>query len=59
MSRLVLSRREGQKIIINSGSDDIIVSVVNINKSFVRLSFDSPRHVEINREEIAKEKGII
>lgn len=49
---LVLSRREGQRIIIHSGNDVIEIGVSGIRDDTVRLTFDAPRHITINREEI-------
>ncbi len=46
---LVLSRRIGEKIKIG---DDITVTVVEIGRDKVLLSFDAPKEVEIYRQEI-------
>ncbi len=57
-SRLVLSRREGEKVLINSSDGDIIITVVE-GEGIVKIAFDSPRNIPINREEVAKRKGIV
>lgn len=46
---LVLTRKEGQRIQIGN---DISITVVAIRGKSVRLGFDGPDHVTINREEI-------
>lgn len=49
---LVLSRRQGQKIIID---DDIVISIVAIRNGQVRIGVDAPEHIPIVREEIKPE----
>ena len=46
---LVLTRRIGQSIIINS---DITVTVVSMQGGQVKLAIDAPKHITINREEV-------
>lgn len=46
---LVLSRKIQEAIIIN---DDITITVLSVNGNQVRLGFDAPLSVRINREEI-------
>lgn len=48
---LLLSRNIGESIIIN---EDIAVRVVGVNRKTgqVRLGFDAPKSVSVNREEI-------
>lgn len=46
---LVLTRREGQRIVID---DDIIIRVVSIKNGQVRLGIDAPPRVHIVREEL-------
>ena len=53
---LVLSRKLGEKVVI-SGKDlglaeDIVVTVVDIDRGKIRLGFEAPRHVGVNRHEI-------
>lgn len=50
---LVLSRKLGQKIMIG---DDVVVTVVEIGPRYVRLSFDAPMSVVIDREEVRESK---
>jgi carbon storage regulator CsrA len=59
MSRLVLSRKEGEKIIINTPKGDVLITIVSVSGSLVKMAFDSSRDIPINREEIAKKKGIL
>lgn len=46
---LVLSRRKGEKIRI---SEDIVVTVIELTKGQVKLGFDAPSNVSINRQEV-------
>ncbi len=46
---LVLSRKEGQRIMIG---ENIEVVVVAVNGNVVQLGFNAPRDVPIHREEI-------
>ena len=46
---LVLTRKVGERINI---SDDIIVSVIEINRGSVRLGIEAPRQVSILRHEV-------
>ena len=46
---LVLTRREGESLIIG---DDIIITVLNLDKKQVDLGISAPDDVAINREEV-------
>ena len=48
---LILTRRLGESIIIE---DNIKITVIDINKQQIKLGIDAPKHISINREEIAK-----
>ena len=48
---LILTRRLGESIIIE---DNIKVTVIDINKQQIKLGIDAPKHITINREEVAK-----
>ena len=47
---LVLSRKLGEKIIIG---DNIVVTVVKIDRNQIRLGIEAPQSVPVYREEIA------
>ena len=47
---LVLSRKLGEKIVI---SDNIVLTVVKIDRNQIRLGIEAPSNVAIFREEIA------
>lgn len=49
---LVLSRKTGQKLIIN---DNIEIVVIETRGEFVRLGINAPKEVSIYREEIYEE----
>ena len=46
---LVLTRKVGEKINIG---DDIVLSVLEINRGNVRLGIDAPRSVRVFRQEV-------
>ncbi len=48
---IILTRKLGESIIIE---DNIKVSVVDINNQQIKLGIDAPKHITINREEVAK-----
>ena len=54
---LVLKRREGERVRIVVGAVEAWVTVYDIDRGHVRLGFDAPEEVVIEREEIIKAKG--
>lgn len=46
---LILTRKIGEKIIIG---DDVVLSVVEINKGVVKLGIEAPKDVAILRQEV-------
>ncbi len=48
---LILTRKLGESIIIE---DNIKITVIDINKQQIKLGIDAPKHITINREEVAK-----
>lgn len=46
---LVLTRKEGEKVRIG---DDIVVTVVDIDRNRIRLGIEAPRDISVNREEV-------
>lgn len=46
---LVLSRKRGEKVRIN---DNVIITVVEIRGDKIRLGFEAPQEIQINREEV-------
>lgn len=54
---LALTRRVGEEVVIGDPNAPLgRIRVVDIHGDKVRLAFDFPREIEINREELAKEK---
>jgi carbon storage regulator len=47
---LVLSRKLGEKIIIG---DNIVVTVVKIDRNQIRIGIEAPHDISVYREEIA------
>ncbi|MEO1236891.1 MAG: carbon storage regulator [Planctomycetota bacterium] len=55
---LALTRRVGEEIVIGNPKDPLgMIRVVDIHGDKVRLAFDFPREVDINRRELADEKA--
>jgi carbon storage regulator len=48
---LILTRKLGESIIIE---DNIKITVIDINKQQIKFGIDAPKHITINREEVAK-----
>ena len=46
---LVLTRRVGESVMIG---DDIIVTVIEVDRGQVRLGVDAPKRVEVHRREV-------
>ena len=53
MPMLVLSRKKGESVMIDGG---IIVTVVEVRGDKVRLGFEAPREVTIDRKEVFEKK---
>jgi carbon storage regulator len=51
---LVLSRKLGEKIVIG---DNIVVTVVKIDRNQIRIGIEAPSEVPVYREEIAPQRG--
>lgn len=51
---LVITRREGEEVVIGDPKNPIgVVRIASVKGERVRVAFDFPREVEINRREIA------
>ena len=56
---LALTRRVGEEVVIGDPHSPLgRVRVVDVHGDKVRLAFDFPREVEINRKELADEKRL-
>ena len=51
---LILSRKQGEKIRVG---ENIILTVVGIERGKVRIGFEAPKDVEIDREEVRESKN--
>jgi carbon storage regulator len=51
---LVLSRKLGEKIVIG---DNIIVTVVKIDRNQIRIGIEAPHDIPVYREEIAPQRA--
>jgi len=55
---LALTRRIGEEIVIGDPANPLgVIRVVAVHGDKVRLSFDFPREVKINRRELADQKA--
>ncbi len=52
---LVLSRKLGEKIVIG---DNILVTIVKIDRNQIRIGIEAPHDVPVYREEIAPQRTI-
>jgi len=50
---LVLSRKLGEKIVIG---DNIVITVVKIDRNQIRIGIEAPHDVPVYREEIAPQR---
>lgn len=46
---LVLTRKLSQSIAVG---DDIVITIVNIDRDTVRIGIDAPKHVPVHRTEV-------
>ncbi len=53
MTMLVLSRKLGEKIVIG---DNIVVTVVKIDRNQIRIGIEAPTDILVYREEIAPQR---
>lgn len=49
---LILTRKQGESIIITLDGHDIEVVIKGVENNKVRVGVDAPRHVSVNRKEI-------
>ena len=55
---LALTRRPGEEVVIGDPGNPLgVIRIVDIHSDKVRLSFDFPREIEINRRELAEQKS--
>jgi len=54
MTMLVLSRKLGEKIVIG---DNIVVTVVKIDRNQIRIGIEAPTNILVYREEIAPQRA--
>ncbi len=51
---LVITRREGEEVVIGDPKNPIgVVRIASVKGDRVRVAFDFPREVEVNRREVA------
>jgi carbon storage regulator CsrA len=53
---LVITRREGEEVVIGDPSNPLgVVRIAQIRGDRVRIAFDFPRNVQVNRREVANQ----
>ena len=54
---LALTRRKGEEVVIGDPNSPLgLIRVVDIHGDKVKLAFDFPREIDVNRKELADEK---
>ena len=53
---LMLTRKVGERIVINVGDVEIIVLYAGMKNGTARIGIQAPKHVTIYREELLKDK---
>ncbi len=57
MGMLALTRRMGEEVVVGDPANPLgVIRVVDIHGDKVKLAFDFPREMPINRRELAEEK---
>jgi carbon storage regulator len=49
---LILSRKVGESIIIGSGNDKVVLTVLEVRGGQIKLGISAPRELSVHREEI-------
>lgn len=49
---LVLTRRVGENLVIDTGREKITVTILEVTGRQVRIGTDAPDHVKVDREEL-------
>jgi len=49
---LILTRKQGESIIITVGNDEIKVLISQLDTDVVKVGIDAPRHIRVDREEV-------
>lgn len=53
---LILTRRVGETLVIGEGADQVKVTILGVKGNQVRIGTEAPKHIAVDREEIAKAK---
>jgi carbon storage regulator len=56
---LVLSRREGEAIILETSDGPITIRLTEYNGSQTRIGVEAPRSVKVLREELLEESPVV
>lgn len=55
---LILTRKEGEQVMIDKGSIRLKVLHVNLSDGMITIGFNAPEHVDIDRGEIFYKKRL-
>lgn len=55
---LVLTREKGQWLVVGEGQNAVRIQVASIRGDKVRLACEGPRHIRVDREEVALQRGL-
>ena len=53
---LILTRRVGETLVFGEGADQVKVTVLGVKGNQVRIGTEAPKHVPVDRLEIAEAK---
>lgn len=52
----MFARKQGEKIVIGTGPDAIVITLVSHDNGRARIGIDAPKHVQIDRAEVREQK---
>lgn len=52
MGNLVLTRRIGERVMMNIDSQLIIATILDANESGIKLGINAPKNITVDREEV-------
>jgi carbon storage regulator len=53
---LTLYRKKGERVIIGHGENEVVVTYLESQDDKIKLGFEAPQHISVDREEIRLKK---
>lgn len=53
---LTLYRKKGERVIIGQGENEVVITYLELEDDKIKLGFDAPEHISIDREELRLRK---